>query len=378
MSLKNEFEKWFHPRSPKSYKRWYRNNLEEKLNDINEAYVASFKKSLFDINIDNLRKEISEIEGNLENRDKVDNKIFKEYNEKMQSGIPMAIINKHYVEFLKNYNKEGVIQDDIENVNVKNKQKIKIHSDWPTWESPTEDEIYQLAQITTKYIRFLDPKIVEKITQDNCYHYKEWRELLSDKKINPALYLWESSPCCFPGIRRYAGSEERSKFREIGLKEIPNALKLDDNDFPKQIWSFIFRGKQFNKSGPNNYSLAHLIDHKEYKNRMNDELVITEDGFSEPLYGLYTCPTNTVYIPNSLLKPTDFNSFLRRLLFRKAENLYKNCCNILPTNFKIPEPENEKWDINNFNWGECVGTVDNINVFLEFRKNTMDKFATQQ
>jgi len=37
MNLKNEFAKWFPPRSPQSYKRWYRNNLSEKLNDIDEA-----------------------------------------------------------------------------------------------------------------------------------------------------------------------------------------------------------------------------------------------------------------------------------------------------------------------------------------------------
>jgi hypothetical protein len=153
---------------------------------------------------------------------------------------------------------------------------------------------------------------------------------------------------------------------------IPNAIKLDDNDFPKQIWSFIFQGRQFSKSGPDEYSLAHLFDHKESKNRIKEELeFIGGKTYSEPLYGLYTCPSNAVYIPDSLLRPTDFNLVLRKLLFRKAESLYKDYCNILPSHIKIPNLENEKWNINNFIWGECVGDIKNIDAFLEYREKRM-------
>ncbi|GBU24571.1 hypothetical protein R83H12_01205 [Fibrobacteria bacterium R8-3-H12] len=75
-----------------------------------------------------------------------------------------------YIKFKKGSKNSGII-------NI-NKPKVNTNSDWPIWESPTENEIYQFAQITTKYIRFLNPKIVERITQDNCYHNKEWSELL--------------------------------------------------------------------------------------------------------------------------------------------------------------------------------------------------------
>jgi hypothetical protein len=256
-------------------------------------------------------------------------------------------------------------------------KSINKQLNWPKWELPTEDEIFKLAQITTKYIRFLNPIIIEKITENNIENYEEWRNFLTSKNINPELYLWELSPCCFPGIRRYAGSKEIAYFRkqtEMEKHEIPNALKLDDNDFPKQIWSFIFRGKQFGKSGPDNYSLAHLFDHKESKNRMEEELEFTNnENINTAYFGLYTCPSNTVYIPTSLLKPTDFNLTLRRLLFQKAESLYKNCCNMLPQFIKIPKAENDKWDINNFEWGNCVGTLDNINLFITYRKNIMNK-----
>jgi hypothetical protein len=253
----------------------------------------------------------------------------------------------------------------------------KSPSNWPKWEMPEDEDLYQLARITTKYIRFLKPEIIEAVTEDNLGHYNEWRDLLITNKINPDLYLWELSPCCFPGIRRHEGKEEIAHVRkQKKLDEIPNALDIDDNDFPKQIWSFVFRGRQFGKSGPIGYSLAHLVDHKKEKNRIKSELEFTsEENHPEPpYYGLYTCPSNAVYIPNSLLRPTDFNSTLRGLLFQKAESLYKDYCNILPSFIKIPKPENEKWNIQNFEWGECVGNTDNINTFLTFRNKKINEF----
>jgi len=262
-----------------------------------------------------------------------------------------------------------------------NATKSNSQQNWPKWKLTTEKETYKLAQIITKYIRFLHPSIIEAITEDNTKHSEEWHKILSKNGVkNPDLYLWESSPCCFPGVRRYAGSKEIASFRkhtEMNKNDIPNALKLDDNDFPKQIWSFVFRGKAFNKTGPDDYSLAHLFDHKEYKNRMEEgEEVEFIDGhkYSLPYYGLYTCPSNTVYIPNSLIKPTDFNKNLRLLLFQKAESLYKDCCNILPPFIKISSSNDEKWDIENFKWAKCVGNMENIDLFLDYRRKFYEDY----
>jgi len=108
MNLKNEFAKWFHPRSPQSYKQWYGKGLAEKLNDIDEAYRASFKKSLFNVDFDNVEKEISKMKSNIEKRYDVNDKTFAEYDKKMRNGIPKAIINNYYVPFLENYNNEDM------------------------------------------------------------------------------------------------------------------------------------------------------------------------------------------------------------------------------------------------------------------------------
>lgn len=38
-------------------------------------------------------------------------------------------------------------------------------SDWPTWIMPTEEDSYQLAKVTRKYIRFLNPEIIARIVK---------------------------------------------------------------------------------------------------------------------------------------------------------------------------------------------------------------------
>jgi len=111
MNLKNEFAEWFPSRAPNSYKTWYGNNLSGKLEDINEAYKASFEKSLFDIDISDISKEIKIIEYNILNRDKVKNNALMEYDNKASKGIPKAIIRNYFIGFLlEKYNDRPFIQ----------------------------------------------------------------------------------------------------------------------------------------------------------------------------------------------------------------------------------------------------------------------------
>ena len=257
-----------------------------------------------------------------------------------------------------------------------------IKSEWPEWGSPNDDEIFRLAQISTKYYKFLNPEIIAAIVDDNERNRKEWAEVLANRKIDPELYLWKRSPCAFPGIRRYAGSKEIAAYRGNtswdGL-EIKQALRLDDNDFPKQIWSFIFRGRQFAKFGPDGYSLAHLVDHKEHSNRLKEEFIIDkEDDSDSVFYGLYTCPTNTIYVPSNLMKPTDFTGKLRNLLFRRMFALYSQCCNVVPESIKLSQNEDGNWEVSNFDWSEPVGTLDNVNIFLEYRKRVIEELLIEK
>ena len=154
-------------------------------------------------------------------------------------------------------------------------QLKKKMSDWPVWDVPDEADIFRLAQALTPFIRFLHPDIIKAITEDNELMRAEWSAKLFEVGIDPEIYLWANSPCGFPGIRRYAGSQEIAEYRGKATNQsrsLHQALELDDNDSPKHLWSFIFRGKKFQKFGPTGYSLAHLADHT--------HRVYAEGGFS--------------------------------------------------------------------------------------------------
>ncbi len=254
------------------------------------------------------------------------------------------------------------------------KLQKKEKREWPVWETPSDDEVFNILRISTKYIKFLNPNIINEIVIDNRKNNKKWSELLIKNEIDPEIYLWDNSPCAFPGVRRYAGSKEIAFFRKhTEINKIEDALSLDDNDFPKHIWSYLFLGKKFPKNGPPKYSLAHLADHKEYNNRLFDEFLIDENIKIKKMFGLFTAPTNTVYIPSILIKPTDFSPEVRKVLILKANELYGNICNILPPWAKLKDNDNIKWNIKNFNWGEPVGDIKDIKRFLEFREELIDR-----
>ena len=250
----------------------------------------------------------------------------------------------------------------------------KKKADWPEWQIPTDDELIEVIRLSARFIKFLDPRIVLEIVEDNNKNRDVWAKRLESRNISPEIYLWEESPCAFPGVRRYAGSKEIAFFRNhthLSEDQIHGALKLDDNDFPKQIWSFVFRERPFQKYGPKYHALAHLADHKEHNNRLLSEFEIEPNGIQHTLFGLYTCPTNTVYMPTSLLRPTDFSPVIRKLLIHKAQDLYGRFCNILPPWIKLDHEVDNKWNHINFEWADPVGTTENVGMFLDFRSDFM-------
>ena len=248
---------------------------------------------------------------------------------------------------------------------------------WPAWDQPGSAEVLALAHATTPFVRFLNPAIVQAVVDDNELHRLEWTKALQERRIDPAAYLWERSSCAFPGVRRYAGSREIAAHRghsQLDENQSVHALALDDNDYPKQIWSFVFRGAQFSKFGPADYALAHLADHKDHGNRFATDFEVTDTG-DDPmaLVGLYTCPTNTVYTPVRLIKPTDFVGTIRALLVRRAQQLYGSFCEILPPFLRIPQPSSSEWNVSEFKWSDPVGTMEHVESFLAFRNDRLAK-----
>jgi len=244
---------------------------------------------------------------------------------------------------------------------------------WPDWGHPTDDEILGLARIIARYARFLAPEIVQAVVQDNERQRVEWLAALARHGIDGGAYLWERSSCAFPGVRRYAGSQEIAIFRKKASGEgfkIPGALRLDDNDFPKQIWSHVFLGKKFNKQGPAGYALAHLADHKNHGNRHDSDFQV--QGDTKALHGLFAAVTNSVYVPVGLIKPTDFGKRLRNLLMRRATALYGLHCNLLPSWLAIEADLDPQWALDQFDWAEPVGDCSRVGAFLTYRNSVID------
>ena len=242
--------------------------------------------------------------------------------------------------------------------------------DWPIWPQPTESEALSLAKIVMPYVHFLNPEIVAAIVKDNELHREEWSNKLKARGINPEAYLWEHSACAFPGVRRYAGSREIALYRGQAKKDdtkFEQALRLDDNDCPKQIWSFTFRRKPFPKHGPKGYALAHLADHKMHGNRFELDFDVVEGRSQSELFGLYSCPTNAVFIPTSMIKPTDFGVQLRNLLLRRSEYLYGEHCSVLPDWLKVRPAPSDAWALKEFAWADPVGDTTGVKGFLDYR-----------
>jgi len=249
---------------------------------------------------------------------------------------------------------------------------------WPEWDLPDREDLVELAKLTTPYIRFLHPDIVRFIVADNQLHRERWGARLAERGVDPSLYLWQDSPCAFPGVRRYAGAAEIAQHRKkTATTERPaNAIAFDDNTYPKQIWSFVFLGKRFPNHGPVGYSLAHLVDHKNYKNRSHEEFDFLGNNKLPTYFGLYTSPTNTVYMPTGLMRPTDFSFPLRNLIQRKADEMYGSLCKILPPHLSIRAGESDVWSLDSFDWCEPVGTSEHLPAFLHYRNKQMEELLS--
>ena len=247
-------------------------------------------------------------------------------------------------------------------------------ADWPAWPTPGDEDLSELARAMTPLVRFLDPGIVYAVVEDNRRMGAGWSSRLKALGVDPAIYLWEGSPCAFPGIRRYAGSTESAVFRQrAAADEVPpQCLALDDNDYPKHLWAFAFTGKPFRKRGPDGYQLAHLFDHKEHGNRWREELDVPPEA-GEPVlpYGLFTSAANSAYVPGAFLRPTDFSHRLRSLIQRRALQLYGSICRIVPPPLSVKLCEDRNWSLDNFQWSTPVGGMDNVPDFLEFRRERL-------
>lgn len=247
---------------------------------------------------------------------------------------------------------------------------------WPDWGQPTDETLLGLARALTPLVRFLEPEIVAAIAEDTRRHASEWSIRFRQCGIDPAIYLWDGSPCVFPGVRRHAGSKEIAEFRRQSPQDTPppHCLALDDNDYPKHLWAFVFTGNPFRKKGPDGYQLGHLVDHKEHGNRWREELRVAGEDREPPLlFGLFTSAANTAYFPSAFLRPTNFSFHLRSLVQRRAQHLYRDACRVLPPGLELKPGVHPSWEPERFQWNPPVGQTTHVPAFLEYRQRRIEE-----
>ena len=259
---------------------------------------------------------------------------------------------------------------------VRRSRRARAPATWPQWQQPDDADILKLAHVLTPLVKFLHPDIVAAVAEDNQRRLPDWRSKLDEVGIDADIYLWTGSPCAFPGVRRYAGSQEIAWHRKRTASTDfmpPHCIRLDDNDYPKHLWSFVFTGGPFRKKGPREYQLAHLADHKEHNNRWRDEFSLELRSDPPLLFGLYTSPANTAYVPKNFLQPTDVVHPLRALLLKQAYRLYGRVCRLAPPPLAEKALDHAAWNPDAFIWGDPVGDLRNLAPFLEYRQEELDK-----
>ncbi|MDD2981896.1 MAG: hypothetical protein PHQ74_00775 [Crocinitomicaceae bacterium] len=247
---------------------------------------------------------------------------------------------------------------------------------WPEWATPNDESLIQLAETLMPHIKILSPDVVKLIVAENNNKLTQWTNDFKEIGIRADIYLWQDSPITFPGIRRHAGNLEISAVKKNRNNAKGNdSILLDDNSFPKELWSFILRGRKADKNGPANYSLAHIIDHKDYRSRHIEEIKDFEKTKEKNLYaGLHTSCANTVWLPNNLMKPTDHKGNIRQLLIQVVNKYYSPICTILPHEKSLNlDNIEDKWQIDRFPEPTIVGSIDKAEKFIEYRNNLIEE-----
>jgi hypothetical protein len=181
----------------------------------------------------------------------------------------------------------------------------------------------ELAILLGKVTHHLHPKIVNYIINANRDFKPEFQRY-SNPEIRSEEFLFDGSDCIFPGVRRPINKET------IGAKWKNNIYQdgtiLNDNTYPRHIWSFIKSGKAYSSNswkstGLNAFELAHIFGHKA------DETHLEKKSFSQFYetknpYSLFTSASNVVLIPKGLAKPTDKLESIKLCYYQRHIDLY--------------------------------------------------------
>ena len=176
----------------------------------------------------------------------------------------------------------------------------------------------KLFDILKKTAIFMHPDIVKNIKDNNIILKEEIDNSYISDYIDVDHYLFPGSDCVFPGFKRNEGSwtnkfgrkrkhyYDGSSFFDVknndGVERDHRSI-LDDNIYPRQIWSILYNEKVYgSKAWKQNgvdkdkdtylgqFELAHLESHKTNQDESKAE---------------FTSASNIILIPKGLARPTD-------------------------------------------------------------------------
>ncbi|MBL7646585.1 MAG: hypothetical protein JNK74_10390 [Candidatus Hydrogenedentes bacterium] len=198
----------------------------------------------------------------------------------------------------------------------------------PTWPNLIELEQHNIAKALARVTHHMHPKVIARIREINSGHVERARlEAILPECIEREAWFYPGSACVFPGVRRFVG---RVKKKQL-LKYVPKeACIIDDNRFPRNLWTFLaigehYTGPNWKNSGLSDFELAHIFSHKHEKQELEWEVFKEHDKKQKP-YGLFTCASNVVLIPKGFAKPTDGLPAVRVAFFKRHIELYGEDC----------------------------------------------------
>lgn len=185
-----------------------------------------------------------------------------------------------------------------------------------------EDVEKTIAICLGKVCHHIHHEIIKRITEENVRYKNEFKNLCGE--IDAEIFFYEGSDCVFPGVRRPTNKEKVGKWKN-NINSKDNMI-LNDNTFPRHIWTFLSMNKQYDgnawkKSELEQFELAHIFGHKVGEKKL-EENVFAQYNDDKPPYALFTSASNVVLIPNGLMKPTDDSDSIKIAFYKRHIELY--------------------------------------------------------
>lgn len=178
----------------------------------------------------------------------------------------------------------------------------------------------QIAAILARLVHHIHPDVVALVQERNLSERPFFVELLGEL-VDLDEYLFEGSACVFPGVRRYVSGRGERKTYSHEYRAI-----IDDNTFPRHLWTFLAGGKSYNgpswkATGLSDFELAHVFTHKQTELEVERRFFMSVDNALEPS-GDFTCACNTVLLPKGTVRPTDNSVAIKAVFYQRYIDLY--------------------------------------------------------